>query len=102
MELKVRPKSEVKAATFTQDSQTETKKESEPSDQDKPGETTQEKAELTKEIDNMDKNEAAEPATSKDSGEPDKGEEIKINISRKKKVQPKLENIIDCLHFRVS
>lgn len=100
VELKVRPKSEVKAATFTQDSQTETKKESEPSDQDKPGETTQEKAELTKEIDNMDKNEAAEPATSKDSGEPDKGEEIKINISRKKKVQPKLENIIDCLHFR--
>lgn len=100
VELKVRPKSEVKAATFTQDSQTETKKESEPSAQDKPGETTQEKAELTKEIDNMDKNEAAEPATSKDSGEPDKGEEIKINISRKKKVQPKLENIIDCLHFR--
>lgn len=97
VELKVRPKSEAKVVTLTHNSQTE---ESEPSAQDIPGETTQETAEPTKETDNTDKNKAAELATSKDSGEPDKGEEIKINISRKKKVQPKLENIIDCLHYR--
>lgn len=102
VELKVRPKSEAKVVTLTHNSQTETKEESEPSAQDIPGETTQEIAEPTKETDNTDKNKAAELATSKDSGEPDKGEEIKINISRKKKVQPKLENIIDCLHYRVS
>lgn len=95
VELKIRPKSEAKVVTLTHNSQTE---ESEPSVQDIPGETTQETAEPTKETDNTDKNKAAE--TSKDSGEPDKGEEIKINISRKKKVQPKLENIIDCLHYR--
>lgn len=100
VELKVRPKSEAKVVTLTHNSQTETKEESEPSAQDIPGETTQETAEPTKETDNTDKNKAAELATSKDSGEPDKGEEIKINISRKKKVQPKLENIIDCLHYR--
>lgn len=97
VELKVRPKSEAKVMTLTHNSQTE---ESEPSAQDIPGETTQETAEPTKETDNTDKNKASELATSKDSGEPDKGEEIKINISRKKKVQPKLENIIDCLHYR--
>lgn len=97
VELKVRPKSEAKVVTLTHNSQTE---ESEPSAQDIPGETTQETAEPTKETDNTDKNKASELATSKDSGEPDKGEEIKINISRKKKVQPKLENIIDCLHYR--
>lgn len=97
VELKIRPKSEAKVVTLTHNSQTE---ESEPSAQDIPGETTQETAEPTKETDNTDKNKAAELATSKDSGEPDKGEEIKINISRKKKVQPKLENIIDCLHYR--
>lgn len=97
VELKIRPKSEAKVVTLTHNSQTE---ESEPSAQDIPGETTQETAEPTKETDNTDKNKAAELAPSKDSGEPDKGEEIKINISRKKKVQPKLENIIDCLHYR--
>uniref|UniRef100_K1QIE8 EF-hand calcium-binding domain-containing protein 6 n=1 Tax=Magallana gigas TaxID=29159 RepID=K1QIE8_MAGGI len=83
VELKVRPKSEAKVVTLTHNSQTE---ESEPSAQDIPGETTQETAEPTKETDNTDKNKASELATSKDSGEPDKGEEIKINISRKKKV----------------
>ena len=99
VELKVRPKSEAKVTICKLDPQPQN------SEEPKAGETTQEKSGETTEVEvktseNTDK--TAQPETNKDNREPDKGEEVKVNVSRKKKVQPKLDNIIDCLHYRVS
>nr|XP_022293404.1 EF-hand calcium-binding domain-containing protein 6-like isoform X2 [Crassostrea virginica] len=97
VELKVRPKSEAKVTICNLDPQPQN------SEEPKAGETTQEKSGETTEVEvktseNTDK--TAQPETNKDNREPDKGEEVKVNVSRKKKVQPKLDNIIDCLHYR--
>nr|XP_022343345.1 EF-hand calcium-binding domain-containing protein 6-like isoform X2 [Crassostrea virginica] len=97
VELKVRPKSEAKVTICKLDPQPQN------SEEPKAGETTQEKSGETTEVEvktseNADK--TAQPETNKDNREPDKGEEVKVNVSRKKKVQPKLDNIIDCLHYR--
>ncbi|XP_061176941.1 EF-hand calcium-binding domain-containing protein 6-like [Saccostrea echinata] len=91
VELKIRPKSEANVAPSKQE--VDTKQEMNTTTQN---ETEVNTDKATEKIEGKEK--VAD--TSKDTGAPDKNEDIKINISRKKKVQPKLENIIDCLHYR--
>ncbi|XP_062588378.1 EF-hand calcium-binding domain-containing protein 6-like isoform X3 [Saccostrea cucullata] len=93
VELKIRPKSEANVTPSKQEVDTkqevETKQEVNTTTQNKTEVSTDKATEKT-EGEN----------TSKDTGAPDKSEDIKVSVNRKKKVQPKLENIIDCLHYR--